>query len=357
MEIMKSFKIVLIVCAVLVLVVGGFVFKTLRDAGEFKEIKPHFGGECRAITGVLSSEDITVHKKTGVAFISSDDRRPLFQGRQGQQGAIYAFDLTVKNPQLVDLTEGFPQEFHPHGIGLFIGQDGNSYLFVVNHRQDGHFIEIFDYRKKQLIHQDSIQGELMHSPNDVVPVGPRSFYVTNDHGNSSELGRTLEEYLQLARSYVLYYNGRDFRVVAEGLAYANGINISRDGKTIYVAATVGKKIYVYDRDLESGDLNLRHTIDVETGIDNIEVDDMGRLWVGAHPKLLTYVAYSKDPKKLSPSQVLRISIQEAGRYTIDEIYLDRGEALSGSSVAAVFRDRLLIGSVLDDRFLLCTLAE
>jgi arylesterase/paraoxonase len=357
MEVMKSVKIVLIAGAVLVLAGGGIMLKTLRDAGEFKEIVPHFVGECKAISGVLSSEDITVLQKTGMAFISSADRRPLFQGNQGQQGAIYAFDLTAENPRLMNLTPDFTQEFHPHGMGLFTAQDGRSSLFVVNHRQDDHFVEIFDYRQDKLVHRDSIRGALMHSPNDVVPVGPRSFYVTNDHGNSSELGRTLEEYLQLARSYVLYYDGSDFRVVAEGLAYANGINISRDGKTLYVAATVGGKIYVYDRELDSGTLNLRDTVDLETGVDNIEVDDTGILWVGAHPKLLTYVAYSKDPQKLSPSQVLRVDIQETGSATVDEIFLDKGDALSGSSVAAVFKDRLLIGSVLDNRFLLCNVNQ
>jgi arylesterase/paraoxonase len=354
---MKSLKVVLVIGAVLVIVVGVIVLKTLRDAGEFKDIAPHFEGECEVMTGVLSSEDMTIYYQTGVAFISSADRRPLFQGKAARTGAIHALDLTSTDPQLVNLTEDFPREFHPHGMGLFIGPHGRVSLFVVNHCQDDHFIEIFDYRNMKLIHRDSIQGELMHSPNDVVPVGPRSFYVTNDHGNSSELGRTLEEYLQLARSYVLYYDGRDFSVAAEGLAYANGINISRDGKTITVAATVGGKIYVYDRNPESGDLKLRHTIDLNTGVDNIEVDAMGNLWVGAHPKLLTYVAYAKDPQKLSPSQVLKVSIQGDGSYVTDEIYLDRGETLSGSSVAAVFKDRLLIGSVLDERFLLCTLGK
>jgi sugar lactone lactonase YvrE len=36
---------------------------------------------------------------------------------------------------------------------------------------------------------------------------------------------------------VLYYDGQSFRKVAQALAYANGINISSDGQTVYVAAT------------------------------------------------------------------------------------------------------------------------
>ena len=64
---------------------------------------------------------------------------------------------------------------------------------------------------------------------------------------------------------------------------------------------------------------------------------------------------AKDLQRLSPSQVLKVSIQEDGRYTVNEIYLSKGEPLSRSSVAAVFEDTMLIGSVFDGRFLLCNL--
>ena len=354
---MKFFKAAIITVILLALIIGGLIAKTLFDAGEFKKINPDFSGECKSITGVLSSEDITINPKTGMAFISSADRRARWSSiNHVQKGAIYGFDLKARDPELVNLTADFSKEFNPHGIGLWIGENEKS-LFVVNHRRDGHFVEIFDFKNNRLIHRESIEGALMHSPNDVIPVGPRAFYVTNDHGNTSKLGRLLEEYLQLARSLVLYYDGNDFRIVAEGLAYSNGINLSPDGKTVYVAATVGQEICVYDRDKGTGDLALRHTIELGTGPDNIEVDESGNLWIGCHPKLLTFVKYSKDSQELSPSQVLKITVQKPGSYAIDEIYLNNGKPLSGSSVAAVYKDTLLIGSVFDTRFLLCKLRQ
>ena len=350
---MKFFKAAIITVIVLALFVGGLIVKTYYDAGEFKEIDPHFNAECKAISGVLSSEDITIDPKTGLAFISSADRRTQWSSSSHvRKGAIYGLDLKARDPELVNLTADFAEEFNPHGIGLWLEGNGKS-LFVVNHRQDGHFVEIFDFKDNGLIHRESIQGSLMHSPNDVIPVGPRTFYVTNDHGNSSDLGRVVEEYLQLARSLVLYYDGDDFRIVAEGFAYANGINLSSDGKTVYVAATVGQEVCVYDRDRGTGDLKLRHAIELGTGPDNIEVDERGNLWIGCHPKLLTFVKYSKDPEELSPSQVLKVTVQKPGLYTVAEIYLNSGEPLSGSSVAAVFGDTMLIGSVFDTRLLLC----
>lgn len=284
---MKTWKITLMVVSLGILLLVGLGFKTFYDAGEFKTVSPHCNGQCQPISGVLSSEDITIHPQSGLAFISSDDRRPWFHEDKGKQGAIMGYDLKERTKPPSNLTQDFSQEFHPHGIGLFVGPEGRSRLFVVNHTQKGHFVEIFDYEAGRLNHRESISSPLMHSPNDVIPVGPRSFYVTNDHGKASPWGKTLEEYLQLARSYVLYYNGQDFRKVAEGLSYANGINTSSDGKTVYVAATVGHSIQVYNRDVVSGALSLKSRIEVHTGPDNIEMDERGNLWIGAHPKLLT----------------------------------------------------------------------
>jgi len=46
----------------------------------------------------------------------------------------------------------------------------------------------------------------MISPNDVVAVAPDQFYVTNDHGYPHGFMLTLEDYLQLPASSLLYCN-------------------------------------------------------------------------------------------------------------------------------------------------------
>ena len=130
--------------------------------------------------------------------------------------------------------------------------------------------------------------------------------------------------------------------------------MSPDGRTIYVTATTSGEIRVYDRNAASGDLALRRTIPLKTGVDNIEVDRYGVLWIGAHPKLLTYLRYAGDPDRLSPSQVLRLTPEADGTFSVEEMYLNDGSALSGSSVAAVFQNIMLVGSVFDGKFLCCT---
>jgi arylesterase/paraoxonase len=213
-------------------------------------------------------------------------------------------------------------------------------------------VEIFEIADSALVHRESIAGSLLLSPNDLVAVGPRSFYATNDHGSRSEFGRLLEDYLRLPRANVVYFDGSRFSVAADGLRYANGINVSPDGFTLYVAATTDFGVHVYSRDPLSGLLTKISTITTKTAVDNIEIDGDGNLWVTAHPKLLTFVKHSKDARRRSPSQILKITPTGAS-YQIDEIFLDDGRWISGSSVGAVFKNKRLIGSVFEPHILLC----
>ena len=352
---MKLFTKILIGLGIIVILLAIFVLKTLRDAGEFKTLTAHCDCTCTSVKGAAGPEDITVDPELKITLISADDRRAAQRGER-VQGAIYAYYLASPARPLKNLTPRLNFDFHPHGIYLYRSKN-KRLLFVVNHRDDGHFIEIFTLKDMRLHHLESISGPLMTSPNDLIAVGPRQFYVTNDHGATTPLGKKAENYLQLAISYVLYYNGKEFRKAAGDIAYANGIALSNDGKTVYVASPVGCLIQVFDRDKEAETLQYRESIDLGTGVDNLDVDEKGNIWAGCHPKLLTFVKHQNDPSKLAPSQILKILPAGKGDYEVKEIYLNNGEELSGSTVAVLYRNRMLIGSVLDDHILDCTLKE
>ncbi len=349
----------LVVITIIIAGIAWFVLDLLQDSGQFKTLEPHFNGAVVHVAGPIGAEDITINPKTGVAYISSDDRRNWFQGNSstGPSGAIYAYNLEGAQPELRNLTPELDFIFHPHGISLFVDAEEKQTIFVVNHRPTGHFIEIFDVVENELRHKESISGELLSSPNNILAVDERRFYATIDHGNTSKIGRTLEDYLRLERARVVYFDGTDFKVVADGLLYANGINMSPNGNQIYVAATTSHKLHIYRRNIDTGALTPDYEIDCNTGIDNIELDAAGNLWIGAHPKLLTFVQHAKDDNTLSPSEVLKVSLLEDGNYQAEQVFLSLGDDLSASSVAAVYKNKLLIGAVFDDGFLVCTLPE
>ncbi len=345
---MKKITVISIGLAVVITIM---VVRTLFIAGEFKTIEPHFEGTCISIEGAVGAEDITI-LSDGTALISSDDRRKTLIGTP-VQGAIFSYQLNDLEPILINLTSGLDFEFHPHGISAFEHENGAVSIAVVNHTTNRHFIELFDLQDDTLLHRRSISDPLMISPNDVVLLDADRFYVTNDHGTSSEFGRTLEEYLLLERSNVLYYNGQKFSVAATDMGYANGINISRDGETMYVAETVGRRLSLFSRDSNTNELNVSRTIHFNSGVDNIELDADGNLLIGSHPKMLAFTRHAKDAEKLSPSQVFRVSVLSGKKDFIEEIYLNNGNELSGSSVAAIYGQALLIGSVLEPHFLRC----
>ncbi len=340
----------------LVIVAGGVWLRVLWITGTFRRIHPHFAGTCRLVRGPVGPEDITIHPRTGIAYLSASDRRAIAAGRP-VPGGIYAYDLNAEGAIPVNLTPQADASFQPHGISLWVGQDGRDVLFAINHPAGGsvpyaNSVEIFDLDGGALVHRATLSDPLLVMPNDLVAVGIDRFYLTNTHRNPPGTMHTIETYLQLTGAQVLFYGPGGFRPVLDDVLYPNGINVSPDGRTLYLASTSGRALRLYDRNPSTERLAFRGEVFLGSGPDNIELDERGDLWIGAHPKLLRVDQHRADPTVLSPSQVLRVGSD--GR--VDEVYLDDGSRLSGASVGAVRGRRLLIGEIFDDGFLDCEFA-
>ncbi len=344
-----------LILAGLVIAVTAFVLHTLYLAGSFRTIEPHFAGSCEAVEGVVGGEDITIDPEYPIAYISGYDRRAAM-ARQPHQGGIFRYHLEEENATPERLNIEPLDDFRPHGISLFKDDDGNRSLFVINHGGDQSTIEIFAIEDDDLVHRRTIRDPMITSPNNLHAVSHDQFYVTNDHGARSDLGRTLENYLRLPLANVVFFDGHEFGEAASGLRFANGVNQSPDGKTLYVAGTIEPGIYVYDRNPVSHELDYRHTIKLQTHPDNIEMDSDGNLWVGGISKLLAFVTHVDDPDHPVPAEVIRITPLAGDDYEITQVYMNDGSELSASSVAAVRGSRLLIGPVMDPHFLDCEMA-
>ncbi len=348
---MKNYlKFVLLV----VLVVGAFAFKTVWQSGAFKTINNTFSGEFVQVPGYAGVEDITIDQSTGMAFLSSDDRWASTLLKSPTKGAIVGLNLNDSVPQPVELTATFQQEdFHPHGISLYQTPEGKRILFVVNHRKSGNSIERFEFRNDSLIHLETFTDPLIISPNDVTGVGERSFYFTNDHNESLSAWRSLKDLMMIGTGNVCYYNGETVvKTAIEGLKYANGINRSMDGTKLYVAASSARSIVVVNRDLATGELQPSSVVFTGTGVDNIELDPAGNLWVGCHPQLLKFLAHAKNESALSPSEIIKLTPSDNGGFTQETILMNDGSGISASSVGAVYKDYLLIGPVFQRHFVI-----
>lgn len=337
--------------AVAALVVVWFV-DLLVAAGSFRSLEPKSVGACRAVTGIAGAEDLTIDPRTGIVYLSAYDRRAVMRG-EDIAGGIFAYDLKAAVPGLVNLTPDAGPEFQPHGISFYRGVDGKESLFVINHGSGKHTVEVFDITGDGLVLRQTIEDPALVSPNDLVAVGPSTFYVSNDHGHPTGVMRTLEDYLRLNLSDVRYYDGETFTEILSGIGGANGINVSADGKTLYLSAASERTLRVYDRDAESGALTEKAAVSLAGFVDNIELMDDGSLLVGIHPKIFDLLAHFNDPEALSPSHIVRVKPAGENLYDVETVYLDLGEAISGASVAASYDGRLVIGAIFEPKFLDC----
>lgn len=335
-------------------ILGWFLWNITRASGVFADLRPKLVDQCRRVDIFPGTEDVTIDPELGVAFISADDRRATAAGKP-VQGGVYVLKLDGSDRVAKASPDSFG-EFHPHGLSLWRGDDGRKRLFVINHTvNEGDKVEIFDVGLGgALLHVASVSFAAMTSPNDVQGVGPRSFYVTNDRGYQEGWKAALEAYLALPLSSVAYFDGQDGRIVARGLTYANGVNMSADGKSVYVSEFLRRSVSVFTRNPETGALRKQRSIGVNTGPDNIEVAADGALWIGGHPKVFDFLKHAEDPAAVAPSHVIRVDPKSGLR---EDILIDRDGVINASSVGAASDTTLIVGAVFDGHVMVCPLNE
>jgi arylesterase / paraoxonase len=360
------FRVAMWLLAIVLIVALGlaaWVFRNISASGQFTTLKPLPSPGCQQVAGVTGAEDLVIDRESGFVFFSATDRRALMAGAPPASAGVYLglYDKPELTPQ--NLTPSLGETFRPHGISLHRASDGSKTLAVVNHPTAGASeVMLFDVVEDRpnggapvvsLKLRATVKDPLMQSANDVHLVSPTQFYATIDKGSETKFGETLETWFGLARSRLAYWDGSKMSVVATGLKYANGINGSADGSMIYAAETLGYQVRFYARDAATGALTEKDLLFLGTGLDNIDVDADGNLWIASHPHVLDFVAHAGDAKALSPSQVLRISAPSDEKGEARQVYLTTGEEISGSSVAAVHNGRMLVGSVFEAKYLNC----
>lgn len=259
-------------------------------------------------------------------------------------------DLKSGNYNVKPLTSNFKKAFAPHGISMF-KKDSTYKVAAISHTASGHSIEIFTLKREKLIFEKSLTDASMVSPNDVVFIDENRFYFTNDHFYTEGFGRFMEDYVGYSASNVIYFDGENYTKVASRIAYANGINFDAKRNLLFVASPRKFLVKVYSRNPD-GSLDFIEDIPCGTGVDNIEFDAQGNIWIGAHPNLLKFASYAKGKEEFSPSEIIKIIYRGKNDYTIETVYLEDGKAMSASTVAAPFGDLLITGNVMDDAFLI-----
>ncbi len=337
------------IAIVIFLIVIGFVANILITTGFFRTVENKSEYKVLKTIPIAGAEDITVSASDSFALISSTKRKTL-PPEEEEFGGLYLMDLKTGDLKVKYMTPFLSKSFAPHGISLLKTNDGYK-VMAINHTPEGNTIEVFILKNDSLIFERSLVDASIKSPNDIVMIDENHFYFTNDHGYPKGIGKILEEYLGLSVSNVVYFDGMSYREVANGIAYANGINFDAKRNLIFVASPRKFLIKVYSKK-QDGSLEFIEDIPCGMGVDNIEFDTDGNLWVGGHPNLLRFSAYAKGRKETSPSEIIKINYKSKNNYTVENIYTNDGNTMSASTVAASFGDIILAGNVKDSKFLI-----
>ena len=339
----------------LVAVLGVAVLFWLNSAGAFVHVTPHFSGSCEGLALPGSAADIRIDRANSTAYLSVLDRSALRAGRDAT-GTVLRVDLKTHPLAALPALASVPPGFRPGGMSLFTAPDGTQRLFVLSDPpQAPHTVEIFarESAAGPFAFAETLHNPLLFSPDSIVAVGPREFYVTNDTGARSAWERFTEVAFGRALSTVVYYDGEVMRVVDEAVALGAGIAASADGGRIYVGQAGGRSVRVYSRDSANGDLALIEDVDVYSSPDHLDVAEDGGIWAAAHPNLLALLKHLHDPGRRTATQVLRIAPDPLAERRLGEVYLNSGDEISAGSVAAATDDSFVLGARLDARILLC----
>jgi arylesterase / paraoxonase len=333
----------------ILLLLAMYIANIFISTGFFRTIENTFDGSILQEIKIAGAEDITISQTDHFAIVSATARKKIPTTQQ-ENGGLYYIDLTDTNHQPIVLTKNFEKPFAPHGISIF-KKDSSYTVAAINHTKEGEFIEIFELIGRELTHQKTLKNERIFSPNDLVLLDENRFYFTNDHKYKEGILRLAEDYLGLAVSNVVYYDGENYSEVADGIAYANGINYDVKRRLLFVASPRDFLVKVYQKN-EDHTLTFIENIDCKTGVDNIEFDTENTLWIGAHPSLLDFNAYAKGDKAIAPSEIIKINYIEKGNYNLEQVYMEDGSTIAAATVAAPYGNLILAGNVMDAQFLI-----
>ncbi|XP_063428229.1 serum paraoxonase/arylesterase 1-like isoform X1 [Mytilus trossulus] len=345
------------IAAVVGIIILQFIVKTLHTLEIFKYVYNHTPGPCRIVPGEgIGYEDMETLPNgltlitSGLVMPSASPTVHAYHKKHNRKGRIYLFDFNHPDKGIEELTivgDQFNQsDFGPHGISLWKDNKDKVTVMVVNHGSKEDSLErfLFIAKDKQLKHVQTYRDPNIHFINDVAMDSDNSFYFTNYAYYKNGLLHLLEMVLPLAYGNLMYYDGKAYHKQDEGFVTTNGLMLSRDQKYLYMAEPAPKKFHTFKRQ-KNGTVKRYQEFDVKTGIDNPTLDKDGNVLLGAHPIAWQILKHLDDPESQAPSQVIKLHMKDGVVTKMTEVLSDDGQLLSGSTVASLYKDAMLVGTV------------
>jgi len=154
--------------------------------------------------------------------------------------------------------------------GMAFSPDGK--IFACEYEGD-RIVSIDLASKKITTVVDSYKGRPLNDPNDIFLCANGDIYFTDPYRVDATTG---------GRVFVYSQKEKKLYLLAGGLAFPNGLTVSRDMKTLYVAQTVRRNVTAYPLSKDGHSAGEGHEIFLMAGgngPDGIEEDENGNLYV------------------------------------------------------------------------------
>jgi hypothetical protein len=324
-------------------------------------------GDARPVCGFLTPEDLALlpdgehvlvseygcmngqHPGALALFdLDTEERRVLFRGGDALRDGPDWGDATCPGPP--------PPAFSPHGIHLARRPDGALQLLVVQHggRES---VELFEVREGaegwQLAWRGCAVAPTDVWMNDVVALPEAGFLVTHMMPRRDGGARQLFELVKAAflrRPTGAVYQwtpaGGFAKLPGSEMPFANGIELSADGATIFVNSSSAGEVRRIDR--RSGELTGSAAV---SGPDNSTWADDGRLRVASFTGPGLELAACNDLRQgACPASFAIVAVDPVSLET-ETLYAGSGAPMGGGTVGLEVGDELFVGSFAGDRIL------
>ncbi|KAG0349153.1 hypothetical protein BC939DRAFT_475641 [Gamsiella multidivaricata] len=371
----NTFRINAAIAVIVAALSYNFVKDVIIDSGLLLgTVQPFNTAGCEIVQGLEACEDVHIHYASGLAFTTcghAESRKgwypPIGPVNTSAENAFkdkfVVYDIPSGKYNVMELV-GLPADVDRvyHGLDIYERSPTELTIFAVNHRRTGSVIEVLEYRigDKAVQYKETIQHKLIRTPNDIVALGPRSFYVSNDHRHSTGIMRGIEEFSRRPWSNVVYYSPEKTFVAYEHVVTANGMAANLDRSLIYLSACHGGAMHVLQPN-EDHSLIIQDYIKLDFYNDNPSYDPAtGDVFVAGHVQPLTMVKHlhTKGRSVDGPSKIVKMSknpeantVSGAPKYLVETVLVDDGNLISTSTTAAVDRKRgvMLVGTAFSDR--------
>jgi len=318
---------------------------------------------------VLGIEDIALDERYQRLVLSAYDRFAVMAAQQDGTalpgGGLYSLPVEqLERPgpfvaQRLPFGENDQPLIHPHGIGLYDDVEAHR-LAVVNRYSDTHdasaaTLMLFDISEDDLSLVAEIDDPLACRANDIALIDATTAHFTYDQGSCGALGVWLERIFSPSRSGL---RRADFaapatapETVVEGLAFANGVVLTRDRRSILVSASRDRVLRRYA--IPEGDMAWQDPeiiLGYDGGPDNVSVADDGRIITAVHPAPFALFLHMNKWGPLPHSRVVIAQPDGSDPLIIDG---SKGQLPGAATSAVEVGDVLVVSSAWDEGLGIC----